>query len=330
MIRKKDFSFFSTYLLAREAEKRGATIEKFYPKTKQSFIIIKYKNKIETIMGQRISTLSYNASFICSNKVFCKILLKRNGIKTSEGKYFSKTKIPDSLAYIQKIGFPIVIKPLYGTWGDGVYTGIADIAAAKRAIKKILASGERKRFLVEKQFVGEEYRILATKNKLLGIINRIPANVIGDGKNNIKNLISKKNDDKRRGEGHSESLVKIKIDSEIIETLKKKHLTLASVPKKGEQVFLRIKSNLSAGGDSIDVTDKAHPNIKKLATKVILSIPNLPYAGFDFMTKDITKDPFKTDYIVIEINESPMLSMHHFPFRGKRRNVAKDIIDLIF
>ncbi len=327
-IKEESLNHFSTYLLAKEAQRRGIKVDKIFPQTKLSYLKLEYQGRIDTIIGQRISSLSFNAHFICKNKEMTRMFLNQSGIQTVEGKMFFRSQVKKSLFYVEKIGYPLVIKPVDGTWGKDVFLNVKNIREAKKNIQKILQNNYK--FLIEKQFIGQEYRILATKEKLLGIINRIPANVIGDGKLTIRELIKKKNQDPRRGKGHEKSLVQIKVDREVLETLQEQNLSLNFIPKKNEQIFLRKNSNLSTGGDSFDVTDEAHPKIKTLAPQIISAIPGLPYAGFDFLIKDITQDPEKVGYAVIEINDSPMLSMHHIPFQGKQRNVAKEIIDLAF
>ncbi len=328
MLKKERYNSFSTCLLAREAKKRGIEVEKIFPNTGLSYLLLKNKNKIETIIGQRISSISYNAHFICKNKEMTRFFLRKNGIKTVGGKMFFKSELSRALEYLERIGYPVVIKPVDGTWGKNVFLNIRN---KKEAIKKIkIIIKEKNKFLIEQQFKGKEYRILATREKLLGIIHRIPANIIGNGKHTIKELIQIKNQDKRRGEKHEKSLVKIKIDDEIKNNLREQKMSLETIPLKNQQIFLRKNSNLSTGGDSLDVTDEAHPYIKKLAPQVIASIPGLPYAGFDFLISDIKNNPQKVGYAIIEINDSPMLSMHHIPYQGKKRNVAKEIISLIF
>lgn len=328
MLKQNEFYQFSTFLLAQEAQTRGIKVTKIFPGLKNSYLKLKLGNKIDTIIGQRVSSLSFNAYFICKHKEMTRRFLKESGIKTVEGRHFQRYEIKKAVQYAKKIKFPVVVKPVDETWGKGVHLDIRNTEETKKAIKKILKS--KGQFLIEKQFIGNEYRILATRDKLLGVINRIPANIIGDGENTIQKLIKIKNQDPHRGKSHESALVKIKIDGEVKKNLKEKSLAIEHVPKKGEIIFLRKNSNISTGGDSVDVTDEAHPKIKILAPKIIRAIPGLPYAGFDFMTSNITKDPDKAEYAVIEINDSPMLSMHHFPYKGKKRNVAKDIIDLVF
>ena len=328
MIERKDFNYFSTYLLAEEAEKRGAKVTRVFPNRRLSYVVIKLGKKTETIVGQRISKISANAFFICKNKQATKYFLNSNKIKTTKGEFFCSEQKKEAVDFAKKIGFPVVLKPLDGTHGRGVCLGIKNIKELNNLIKEV--SNLKKRFMIEKQFEGDEYRILATRKKMLGVINRVPANVIGDGKNTIKELIKIKNKDPRRMEGHNGSLVKIKIDKEVLKNLKEEKLNLNSILSKGRRVFLRKNSNISTGGDSIDFTEKVHPKIKKLAPKIISAIPDLSYGGIDLLTPDITKDPEKVGYAVIEINDSPMISMHHLPYEGKSRNIAKEIIDLIF
>jgi len=184
--------------------------------------------------------------------------------------------------------------------------------------------------LVEKEFHGEEYRIFATRDKYVAAIHRVPANVVGDGVNTIKKLIDIKNTDPRRGSGHRKSLVRIKVDGIVKEFLKKQKLKLSSVPKKDEIVYFRQNSNVSTGGDSYDVTNAVHPDVKKLAVKVIKAVPGLAYAGIDYLTKDITAKPTARNYIIIEVNDSPMISMHHIPYSGKARDAAGAIVDQLY
>ena len=103
------------------------------------------------------------------------------------------------------------------------------------------------------------------------------------------------------------------------------------LPTKNGKTYLRKESNISTGGDSIDVTDLVHLELKKIAIDTVKAIPGLAYAVVDLMTnKDISEKPTKNSYIVIELNASPGIDIHHFPFKGKPRDVAKGIIDILF
>ena len=197
-----------------------------------------------------------------------------------------------------------------------------------KLIEKVLK--RNKYVLVEKEFKGKDFRIVATRNKFLAATYREPANVIGDGIHSIRELIKIKNSDFLRG-GDEQPLVKIKVNNEVKKNLSDQKLNSESVVLKGKKVYLRKNANISTGGDSIDVTDLIHPEFKKIAVCAVCAIPGLAYAGVDLMTNnDISQKPTKNSYVIIEMNSSPGISIHHFPYQGKPRNVAKGIIDILF
>ncbi|AJM92048.1 lysine biosynthesis protein LysX [Nitrosopumilus piranensis] len=60
----------------------------------------------------------FDVASICGNKMFMTLLLKKNGVPTPKT-YFSFTS--DSAAEnLEKVGYPLVIKPVIGSWGRGV------------------------------------------------------------------------------------------------------------------------------------------------------------------------------------------------------------------
>jgi glutamate--cysteine ligase len=105
-------------------------------------------------------------------------------------------------------------------------------------------------------------------------------------------------------------------------------LTTNSVLKTGEKVYLRKNSNLSTGGDSIDVTDEMSDFYKDVAVKAAQAA-GLKIAGIDIIIKDPKAAPSPENYIVVELNAPAMLSMHDFPYIGKNRHVEKYVLDAI-
>lgn len=320
----------SSSLIAEEARERGIKVNHInkYQK-KMAFLELSYRKHYEYIVAQDSSKTSYAAYYAQKNKALTKSLLSRAKINVTKGKLFFKENICEMSEFLDKIKYPIVVKPHDGGHGDQVFVGIKDKSSCEEIVKNIFK--KRDYVLIEEMFFGTEYRILATRNKVVAVTNRVPANIIGDGVHTIKELINIKNSDPRRGDDHDKALIKIKIDSDVLRNLKKQKLKLGSIVKNEKTVFLRKISNISAGGDSIDVTDIVHPDIKKIAIKAIKAIPGLIYGGVDFMTdKDISKKPTIKSYIIIEINSSPGIFIHHCPYRRKPKNVAKEIIDILF
>ena len=60
----------------------------------------------------------FDVANICGNKMFMTLLLKKNNIPTPKTHFsFSSASAAENL---EKVGFPLVIKPVIGSWGRGV------------------------------------------------------------------------------------------------------------------------------------------------------------------------------------------------------------------
>jgi glutamate--cysteine ligase len=194
------------------------------------------------------------------------------------------------------------------------------------------SSDEDSGVIIEEMFQnGEEYRILASQEKVIGIVKREPANVIGDGRSTIKKLITLKNKEDIRGiKGSDKSHLKIRMDKNLKNYLAEQNLDLSTVVAAGRKVYLRQVSNISQGGDAIDFTDLAHKSVHEIALKAIRTIPGLSFAGIDFMTLDITQPQTKDSYVIIEINDSPGFDIHDAPYVGQNRHAADEFLKLMF
>src|SRR5699024_10089382 len=135
--------------------------------------------------------------------------------------------------------------------------------------------------IVERHFDGRGYRIYVIGDQVVGAFDRIPANVIGDGENDIKTLLKLKL--KERDKNPALFRRPIKIDREMKNLLREKDYTISSVPKQGERVILKTTNNVSSGGDSIDVTDQLTDEIKNIAINAVKAITGLEHAVLDMI-----------------------------------------------
>ena len=85
--------------------------------------------------------------------------------------------------------------------------------------------------------------------------------------------------------------------------------------------MLRSASNLAAGGDSIDVTEEAHP-ASSIRDQSSSCNPGRGVRGTDLIAPDITVPPTATNHIVSEIEYSPCPTVAHFPLIGTPRDMA--------
>lgn len=269
----------------------------------------------------------------CLDKSITKGFLREAGISTPNGYNLLRS---DSETYWEEVYHglqkPVVVKPTNANQGRGITMNVDTVEKYKKAVAHAFAESteERAGVVVEETCKGTEYRILATKDKVIGILNRVPANIVGDGVHTIQELIEIKNSDPRRSDNLDDALVKIKIDEHVLTHLSQQNLSLTSIPDAHIQVFLRLNSNISTGGDSVDMTDEAHSSVHEIALKVMQTLPGLQFAGIDFMTTDITQPQTPEMYSIIEVNSSPGFCIHDLPHTGNPRDAAKAFIHILF
>lgn len=230
-------------------------------------------------------------------------------------------------ATIRKINYPIVLKPLDGNHGKGASINVTNWEDAKAGL--IYAQSYSRRVIVEKFITGFDFRVLVIDNKLVAAAKRVPAHVVGNGKENIQELIDTINLDPRRGYGHENVLTQIDVDRDTLDLLEKLDYTLETVPKNGETVYLKSTANLSTGGTSVDVTDMMHPENIFLAERISRVI-GLDICGVDIMAENLTQPLKENGGVILEVNAAPGFRMHLAPSEGLPRNVASPVIDMLY
>lgn len=277
---------------------------------------------IEATIGDKTSCVGADIS---CDKLLTKKLLTNQNIPIADGeKVFN---IIGLLKAGEKIGYPVVLKPQYGSKGRGICLDIRnekELLKCYNNMKRIYSD-----ILIEKYIEGNDYRVCVVDYKVVAVSLRVPPFVIGNGKDNLKKLIQDVNNNPLRGEDHEKPLTKIKIDDELISCINKKGLSLISIPLNGEKIILRDNANISTGGIAIDCTDDiCEENIRYCinAAKAI----GLDICGIDICVNDIRKDLVKNNGVIMEVNAAPGIRMHHFPCEGKKRDVGKAIIEMLY
>lgn len=286
-------------------------------------------------LGYGVNQLRFQATITCNtsniavdiacDKEDTKRMLENSSIPVASGAICVDEE--DLIDTIDKIGFPIVIKPLGGNHGKGASINVKTLEAAKDGL--VHAQKYGRRVLVEKFITGFDFRVLVINHKMVAAAQRVPAHVVGDGEKSIRELIDQENLDPRRGYGHENVLTEIEIDRDSQDLLNKLGYTDASVPKKGEIVYLKSTANLSTGGTSIDVTDMVHPENIFLAER-ISRIIGLDICGIDIMAQNLTQPLKENGGVVLEVNAAPGFRMHLAPSEGLPRNVAAPVIDMLY
>lgn len=314
----------STQILMKEAIKRGIKFEVL--DREDNFISLEKNGKLEYIkQATKTSVDNYATVLAMNNKVVTKKILDKKDVRVPKGEEF--TSIDESIRRIEKyVNLPVVIKPKSTNFGLGI--SIFPDGGGKEELTKALdfAFSKDNTVLIEEFIKGKEFRFLVIGDKVSGILHRVPANVKGDGKHTIEELIEIKNKDSLRGKGYKTPLEKIEIDTSVLLYLKNHNRDIYTVLKEGEEVFLRENSNISTGGDSIDFTDVIPNRFKEIAIKSAKSI-GAKICGVDMVIEDYTDE--RSNYGIIELNFNPAIHIHSYPYEGKERNVANDILNLL-
>ncbi|MFW5945861.1 MAG: cyanophycin synthetase [Candidatus Natronoplasma sp.] len=282
------------------------------------------KNR-KLIWGPETSETSLIGTEIAQEKDICKDFLYNHGLPVPRGKV--STSLKEALDIAEYIGYPVVIKPVSGNHGEGVFVNLKNPDELAEAYSLVKEYDDYQ--LVEKYLKGDDYRALLVNNEVVALAKKIPAHVDGDGSSTIKELIELVNQDPKRGDEHDNILTKIKLNEEVMMNLERKGLSLDHIPKKGETVQLTETSNLSTGGTAVDRTDEMHPTLKNILERTS-KIVDLDLMGVDFIADDISKPVHELNWGIIEINASPGLRMHISPSSGEPRPVGKKIIDHLY
>ena len=312
----------STGSIVEEAESRGIPWIRL---NKHSLVQLGYGANQKRIQATVASTTSNIAVEIACDKEDTKDLLEANGISVPRGQIVRSES--DMFSVVRRIGFPLVMKPVNGNHGRGATININSEEEAQVAFE--VAREHSRSVIVEKFISGYDYRLLVINNEFVAAAKRTPASVVGDGKSTIQQLIDEVNSDPRRGYGHERVLTAITIDHHTKLILQEKNLTLESVISKDEVLLLKPTANLSTGGTAEDVTDNVHPYNVFMAER-ISKIIGLDICGIDVISQDLSVPLDENGGAVIEVNAGPGFRMHLAPTHGIPRNVAGNVIDMLF
>ncbi|HEX8581802.1 MAG TPA: cyanophycin synthetase, partial [Acidimicrobiales bacterium] len=283
-----------------------------------------YQKRIRATMTSQTSAL---ATDIASDKELTNKLLSAAGlpvprsipVRTEDG----------AVRAAERIGYPVVVKPLDGNHGRGVALDLRDEAAVRAGFAGAREEARRGWVVVETYVHGNDYRVLVVGGRMVALAERVPAHVIGDGRQTVAQLVAETNADPRRGIGHEKVLTRIRIDDAAVELVRSQGFEMDDVPPAGRMVKLTLTANMSTGGISIDRTEEAHPDNVEIAEEAA-QVVGLDVAGIDFVAPDITQPVREVGGAIVEVNAAPGFRMHTHPTVGEPQYVAKPVLDLLF
>jgi len=315
----------STGAIVSEAVRRNIPVIRLNPR--RSLVQLGHGQHQKRIWATVTSNTSNIAVDTASNKELTNRLLHEVGIPVPRAR--TVRNVEQAVAEARRIGHPVVLKPLDGNHGRGVCINLKDEAEVRNFFHSAMSESRSGVVVVETYITGKDYRILVVNNQIVAVAERVPAHVKGDGVHNVTQLIDITNLDPRRGFGHEKVLTRITIDGQTRETLERQGVTLNTVPKEGEIVWLKRTGNMSTGGTSIDRTDDIHPDNEQIARQAAMVV-GLDIAGIDFIVPDISNSIRQTGGAIVEVNAGPGFRMHTHPTEGHPRHVGRAVVDMLF
>lgn len=319
----------STQLLMFDAIQKGVHLEVL--DENDQFIKLWHGEHVEYVKNANMTGKdSYITPLIMENKVVTKKLLSKAGFPVPKGEEFADKAA--ALRYFSQIkDKAIVVKPKSTNFGLGIsiFKESADLTAYQKALD--IAFAEDDTVLIEEFISGTEYRFFVLDGKCEAVLLRVPANVVGDGKHTIAQLVEMKNQDPLRGRDHRSPLEIIDLGDVEKLMLQQQGYTPDDIPADRVRVDLRRNSNISTGGDSIDVTDIMPDDYKTLAAQMARAV-GAWVCGVDLIIPDKSLPASKEEpnCACIELNFNPAIYLHTYCHEGPGQALTPKILAKLF
>ena len=319
----------STQMLLFDAIQKGLHFEIL--DEQDQFLKLWHKDHVEYVKnGNMTSKDNYVVPLAMANKTVTKKILADAGFPVPAGDEF--TSLEQGLAYYPLIkDKQIVVKPKSTNFGLGIsiFQEPASLDNYKKALE--IAFAEDTAVLVEEFIPGTEYRFFILDGRCEAVLLRVAANVVGDGKHTIRELVAQKNANPLRGRDHRSPLEIIELGDIEQLMLTQQGYAPDDILPEGKKVNLRRNSNISTGGDSIDVTETIDSSYQELAAAMATSMGAWA-CGVDLIIPDKTQPASKEKphFTCIELNFNPAMYIHTYCAEGPGQAITPKILDKLF
>lgn len=316
-INESDEALSSVNLLTREAQRRGWRVDKY------SRGLVRFLDGDNVVGGlnQTVSSIVSSVAVATSNRKHAtKQAFVNSGLKVAPGASFQVNQMEEAKEYFFAAKKPVVLKASSGSMGDSVSVNVNDEmdfdAAWKKAAK---GKGPKSVILIERQFEGIDIRAYVVDGQLAAAVTRVPPFVVGDGKATVGELVEKLKME-RQASAYLRTLP-VRIDDR---WLFSQELSSGSVLEDGRVITLNRTANTHQGAANFAITSLLSDSIAALAERAARAIPSLNAVGVDLMINSLED---VDQAILLELNASGSLLLHHYPAYGEPVNVAGLIID---
>ncbi|MBS7660922.1 N-acetylglutaminylglutamine synthetase [Pseudomonas lalucatii] len=248
---------------------------------------------------------------LCQDKRLTHRALERAGLRLPAQRLAGSAE--ENAAFLAEHG-SLVVKPVDGEQGQGVAVDLRSPGEVQEAIERARVFDGR--VLLESYHEGFDLRILVIGYEVVAAAIRRPAEVVGDGRHSIGDLIDAQS---RRRQAATGGESRIPKDAETLRTLHAAGVDYDSILPAGKRLAVRKTANLHTGGSLEDVTEILHPALAEAAVKAARAL-DIPVVGLDLLVPAADRP----EHVFIEANERAGLANH------EPQPTAERFVDLLF
>ncbi|SDT35245.1 cyanophycin synthetase [Paenibacillaceae bacterium GAS479] len=272
----------------------------------EEFLELTYRDKHLIINKTRSHQMTLMSGLLAKNKEASNLLLRRRGLPVPD--YLVVSELRDEATRFLERHRSIVVKPLDASNSVGVTLRVRDNEELRAAITNSLRYSDR--VMLQQYVTGLDYRILVIGGQAAGVLEYVPAFIVGDGESTIRQLIDRLNTDqlRRNSDGEASSFLPVDCTSESLQAhLKTRGLTPWNVLQREERLELYGASSISVDTISeivIDRSKESNPAILNAAVEAAAAL-QLDVAGIDIRCQDITSPLDEANGGILEVNALP-------------------------
>lgn len=296
-------------IITNEARRRGIAVEIL--DAEEGYFQLRFGGRSVTCRESLSELTTAIAMSRCANKKVTWKLLRQARINVPEQKLAGAQHENEKFLESYR---KLVIKPLEGEQGKGVHVDIDNADDLKSAIED--AQRYSNKVLLEEFVEGQDLRIIVINYKFVAAAVRKPAQITGNGQDDIETLIKKQS---RRRSAATKGESRIPMDDLTKRHVQRHGYSMDDILPYGETITVRDTANLHTGGTIHDVTEKLSEELRQISERAARAI-DIPVVGLDFITPDVTGN----EYVIIEANERPGLANH------EPQPTAERFIDFLF
>ncbi len=290
------------YPMVRAAEARGIPWRLL---VRRDLVVVYGQGRKQRWVRSTLSDVqSYASVYITLRKDLTSKLLAQAGFPVPEHRLVKSRE--EAAAAAGALPHPLVVKPCNGSRAENVTLWLD--SAEKVAAAYDACGPEGTPVLVECQAMGEPYRITVFGGRAIAAGRHSIPSVIGDGVSTIEQLMAawdrRSELPVRDGYARYYPIDRAYYAQQMQRRLREQGLSLNAVVEAGREVLLGYVPKRDGGGLYIDLTDRIHPGLMRMAEEIAKVIGS-PTLGVDIITTDVTRAPGEVPLAVNEVNSSP-------------------------